>query len=220
MVREAQDRGYIVDVAPNPLRGLASDAAYLSSYLAALPAGPVVLVGHSYGGAVITNAATSAPNVKALVYIDAFAPDTGETVLQLANAQPGSMLAGDPATVFNAVPYPGAPAGDVDLYVKPDVFLRAFANDLPHRLGAVLSVSQRPLTLSAGGEPSGTPAWKTLPSWYLVGTLDNVIPPAEQRIMAARAGSRTVEVAAGHLSMLSRPNDVTRLIVQAANSIG
>ncbi len=170
--------------------------------------------------AVITNAAGSAPDVKALVYVDGFAPDEGESVLQLAAAQPGSMLNADPATVFNAVPYPGAPAGDVDLYVKPELFPEAFANDLPPRVGAVLAASQRPLTLGAAASPSGPPAWKSLPSWYLVGTEDNVIPPAEQRIMAARAGAHTVEVAASHLSMLSRPREVTRLIVDAARSAG
>ena len=106
----------------------------------------------------------------------------------------------------------------MDLYVKPELFPEAFANDLPPRVGAVLAASRRPL--GAAASPSGPPAWKSLPSWYLVGTEDNVIPPAEQRIMAARAGAHTVEVAASHLSMLSRPREVTRLIVDAARSAG
>jgi pimeloyl-ACP methyl ester carboxylesterase len=114
VVRNLQRDGYTVTVPPNPLRGLSSDAAYLAGYLDTIP-GPIVLVGHSYGGAVITNAATADPDVKALVYVNAFAPDEGETVVQLATAQPGSAIGGDPATVFDTVPIPGAP-GDVDLY--------------------------------------------------------------------------------------------------------
>jgi pimeloyl-ACP methyl ester carboxylesterase len=134
--------------------------------------GPVVLVGHSYGGAVITNAATTTPNVKALVYVDAFVPDQGETLLQLALAQPGSALGGNPATVFNSVPHPGAPADDVDLYVKQSLFPSAFANDLAPRKVAELAATQRPVTFSALTAPSGPPAWKTIPSRYLVGTID------------------------------------------------
>jgi pimeloyl-ACP methyl ester carboxylesterase len=215
VVERLQARGYTVDVPPNPLRGVAADAAEISGFLATVR-GPVVLVGHSYGGAVITNAATSSPNVKALVYVDAFVPDQGETVLQLVAAQPGSRLNGDPTKVFNAVPFPGAPPGEVELYVKPELFPKAFANDLPPRLGAVLAASQRPPTSSAGSEPSGPPAWKTIPSWDFVGTRDNVIPATEQRMMARRAHAHTVEVAASHLSMLSRPREVTSLIVAAA----
>jgi pimeloyl-ACP methyl ester carboxylesterase len=215
-----QRQGYQVLAPPNPLRSLSGDAAYLSAFVQQRTSGSVVLVGHSYGGAVITNAATSDPDVQALVYIDAFAPADGESVLFLASELPGSALAADPATVFDPVAYPGAPAGDVDLYVKSTVFPDAFANDLPAKRGAVLAASQRPLTVSAAAEPSGPPAWETLPSWYLVGTRDNVLPPAQQRAMAERAGSTTVAVKAGHLSMLSRPGAVTDLIVAAARSLG
>jgi pimeloyl-ACP methyl ester carboxylesterase len=215
VVRRLQRDGFTVRVPPNPLRGLATDAATVSSFVNTIQ-GPVVLVGHSYGGAVITNAATSTPNVKALVFINAFAPDQGETLLHLVAAQPGSALGGDPTQVFDFVPYPGAPQGDVDLYVKADVFAGAFANDLPVKTGAVLAATQRPLAFSAAGAPSGAPAWKTIPSWYLVGTADNVISPAEQRFMAARANAHTVEVKASHLSMISRPTAVTKLILQAA----
>ncbi len=218
VVQRLQREGYTVDVPPNPLRGVASDSAYLAAFLKTVT-GPIVLVGHSYGGAVITNAATGDPDVKALVYINAFVPDQGESVLQLASAQPGSDLGGDPTKVFNLVQYPGAPAGDFDLYVKPSLFPDAFANDLPDKLGAVLAAGQRPLTLSAAAEPSGAPAWKTIPSWYLVGTADHVIPPAEQRFMATRAHAHTVEVKASHLSMVSRPGDVTKLILEAAQSV-
>lgn len=214
VVERLQHRGYTVRVPPNPLRGLSSDSAYLASYLGAI-AGPIVLVGHSYGGAVITNAATGDSDVKALVYIDGFAPDHGETVVQLATARPGSAIGGDPAKVFDTVPIPGAP-GDIDLYVKPSVFPNAFANDLPARTAAVLAAVQRPVAFSALVAPSGDPAWKTIPSWYLVGTADNVIPPAEQRVMAERAHAHTMEVRASHLAMVSRPAAVTRLIRKAA----
>jgi pimeloyl-ACP methyl ester carboxylesterase len=219
VVRRLQRHGYRVDVPANPLRGLTSDAAYLASYLQTL-SGPVVLVGHSYGGAVITNAATGDPDIEALVYIDGFAPDEGETVVQLTTARPGSAIGGDPATVFDAVPIPGAPAGDVDLYVKKSVFRAAFANDLRRRTSRVLAAVQRPLALSALVTPSGVPAWKTIPSWYFVGTADNVIPPTEQRFMAARANAKTVAVRTSHLPMVSRPGAVTRLIRRAAKAVG
>jgi pimeloyl-ACP methyl ester carboxylesterase len=214
VIRRLQRRGYTVAAPPNPLRGLAADSAYLGAFLHTI-SGPVVLVGHSYGGAVITNAAADAPNVKALVYVSAFAPDEGESLLQLVSAQPGSALA--PAA-FDTVPIPGG-GGDVDLYVKPSVFPQAFANDLPEWKAAVLAATQRPLAASAAAEPSGPPAWKTIPSWYLVASDDHVLPAAEQRFMAARAHARTVEIAASHLSMISRPRDVTRLIEAAAASV-
>jgi pimeloyl-ACP methyl ester carboxylesterase len=217
VVRRLQHRGYSVDVPPDPLRGLQNDADYLRAYLGTV-SGPVVLVGHSYGGAVITNAATGNANIKALVYIDAFLPDEGESVVQLATARPGSAIGGDPTHVFDFAPYPGAPAGDVDLYIKRTLFAHAFANDLPPRTAAVLAATQRPVTGSAVGAPSGPPAWKTIPSWYLLGTADNVIPPAQQRFMANRAHAQIVEVNASHLPMISRPRRVTRLIVAAARS--
>lgn len=210
-----QAAGYTVDVEANPLRGLLSDAAYLDAYLSTIDS-PVVLVGHSYGGAVITNAATSAPNVKALVYIDAFAPDKGETVVGLATAKPGSAIGGDPKTVFDSAPYPGAPEGDVDLYVKQKLFTTAFANGLPAAEAWALAAAQRPVAFSALTTPSGKPAWKTIPSWYFVGTLDNVLPPAEQQFMAQRAHSTIVAARAPHMAMVSRPAAVARLILAAA----
>jgi len=217
VTQRLQKRGYSVYAPPNPLRGLHEDAAYIADFVNSIP-GPVVLVGHSYGGAVITNAATSTPNVEALVYVDAFAPAEHENVFDLAAQQPGSLIIGDPTTIFDFVPYPGAPTGDVDLYIKQSVFVQAFGNDLPAKTALALAAGQRPLSFLGAQEPSGPPAWATIPSWYLVGTLDNVIPPAEQRIMAARAGAHTVEVAAGHLSMLSQSGAVTKLIVQAAQA--
>jgi len=208
--------GYPVRVPPNPLRSLAGDAGTVAGFLSTLR-GPIVLVGHSYGGAVITNAATGDLDVKALVYVNAFAPDEGETVLPLAG--PDSALAVDPTTVFDFVPYPGAPAGDIDLYLKPNVFRTSFANGVPTPTASVLYATQRPVTLSAGNQPTGVPAWKTIPSWYLVGTDDKVIPPDRQRAMAERAEAVTVEVDAGHLSMVSRPDAVTGLIKSAARNV-
>src|SRR4051794_18315780 len=217
VTQRLQKRGYTVYAPPNPLRGLHEDAAYIADFVNSIP-GPVVLVGHSYGGAVITNAATSTPNVQALVYVDAFLPAEGEDVFTLVAEQPGSMVVGDPAAIFDLRPYPGAPAGDVDVYIKQSLFPTAFANDLPAKTGLALAAGQRPLSFLGGQEPSGPPAWATIPSWAFVGTLDNAIPPAEQRIMAARAGAHTVEVAASHLSMLSQSGAVAKLIEQAARA--
>ena len=217
VIGRLQRHGYTVDAPPNPLRDLTTDAAYISAYLQTIP-GPIVLVGHSYGGAVITNAATGNPSVKALVYINAFAPDQGETVAALNAQVPGSAIAGDPTAIFNFVPYPGAANGDVDLYVKPAVFRTAFANDLSASRAAVLAAAQHPVTFSALNTASGVPAWKTIPSWYLRGTLDQVIPPAEQLFMAQRAHAHIVSVPASHMSMVSHPGAVATLILAAATS--
>ena len=214
VVERLQHDGYPVRVPPNPLRSLPGDSATIASFLATI-AGPIVLVGHSYGGAVITNAATGNANVKALVYVDAFAPEQGETVLPLSGS--GSALAVDPTTVFDFVPYPGAPAGDIDLYLKQNLFLHSFANGVPTRTAQLLYAAQRPLALSAGNEPSGAPAWKTIPSWYVLGTADNIITPSQQLFMAHRAKSTIVRVNAGHLSMVSHPDDVADVITRAAH---
>src|SRR6059036_4014040 len=215
-----QVQGYTVYVPPNPLRGLASDSAYIASFLQSIT-GPIILVGHSYGGAVITNAATGNPNVKALVYVDAFAPDEGESLASLSSVPPPpgqspSCLAGDPTKVLNFVPLTG---GDVDLYVKPSLFPSCFANDLPPNEGAVLASTQRPFALSALPQPSGVPAWKTIPSFYLVGTIDNVIPPFAQLFMAQRANATIVQVRGSHLVMISHPEAVVDLINQAAGTV-
>jgi pimeloyl-ACP methyl ester carboxylesterase len=217
-----QRSGFTVYAPPNPLRGLPQDSAYLHQFLtqnAALHGQPIVLVGHSYGGAVITNAAVGVPAVRALVYVDAFIPDQGDTIGFLAAQTPGSCL-GDPAADFNPVPYPGAPAGDVDLYIKPNLVPGCFATGLPASQAAVIAATQRPLTASAFAEPSGPPAWKTIPSWAVIGTADQVIPPAELTLMAKRAGARITDVNAGHLSLISEPSVVTRVILQAVHAAG
>jgi len=211
-----QAAGYTVDAPPNPLRGLSYDASYLADFLSTI-SGPVVLVGHSYGGMVITNAATGNPNVKALVFDDAYIPAATDTLLGLTSAEPGSCLAVSPAP-FNVVPYPGAPSGDVDLYVKQSVFPGCFANGLPAAKASVLAATQRPLAASALTEPSGTPAWKSIPSWAVIGTADHVIPLAEQLNMARNAGAHVTEINAPHLSMISDPGAVATVIIRAAQA--
>jgi pimeloyl-ACP methyl ester carboxylesterase len=220
VIQRLQHDGYTVYAPPDPLQGLAYDTATLKDFLSTIP-GPIVLVGHSYGGMVITNAATGNKNVKALVYDDAFIPAQGDTAGSLSGARPGSCLAvANPATVFNFAPFPGAPNGVFDAYVKPSVFPGCFANGLPASEGAVLAATQRPLATSVLTDKSGVPAWTTIPSWAIVGTADHVIPPAEQLFMAKRAGAHITEVHAPHLSMISNPEVVTETIIAAAQATG
>lgn len=214
-----QNRGYHVLVPANPLRSLSGDSAYLAAFLQQATSGPVVLVGHSYGGAVITNAALADPDVQALVYVDAFAPAEGEAVGQIVGASTSALNVPDPTTVFNAVAYPGAVNGDFDTYLKEETFNKYFAQDVPPAIRAVLAAGQRPSAFMTNLEPSGPPAWATLPSWYVVGTRDLVIPADTQRAQAERAGSHITEVDAGHLAMISRPLSVAKVIEQAAHAV-
>ena len=216
VIRLLQEDGFTVAAPPNPLRGVGYDSTYLADFLSTI-SGPVVLVGHSYGGFVTTNAATGNANVKALVYVDAFIPDQGDTLLSLLNNS-GSCLGGPPADTFNFAPYPGAPTGDVDTYIKPSVVPGCFATGLPPSQAAVIAATQRPLAASTLQEPSGPPAWKTIPSWAVIGTADRVIPPALLTSMAQRAGAHITHVNAGHLSMISDPCAVARVIEQAAQA--
>jgi pimeloyl-ACP methyl ester carboxylesterase len=211
VARRLQDQGYTVIAPANPLRGVQYDSAYLSSVLATIT-GPIVLVGHSYGGVLITNAATGNPNVKALVYVAAFAPDLGETVGQILAMNPGSQAA-PPNLTFR--PYPGG----VDTYITPSAFHSVFCADLPATTAAVMAATQRPIDAAALGEPSGAPAWKTIPSWYLVASNDQAIPPATERFMAKRAGATTVEIPSSHVAMISHPGVVTDLILDAAHAV-
>ena len=218
-VKLLQARGYTVDVAPNPLRGVTSDSAYLASYLATI-AGPIVLVGHSYGGFIITNAATGNSNIKGLVYVDAFAPDLGESITDLTKNS-GSALEPaltDPTSVLTLRPFPGAPTGVVDAYVKTQLFVTSFAGDLPRSEAAALAAQQSPLATNALGEPSQEPAWKTIPSWALIGTADEVIPQAGQEAMAHRAGAHITTVNGSHLSLISHPRETVDVIVAAARA--
>jgi len=222
VIQRLQHDGYTVYAPPNPLRGLAgpsSDSVYLHDFLTENPAlagKRIVLVGHSYGGAVITNAAVGDREVKALVFVDAFIPDQGETIGGLLASMPGSCLGGNPTDIFNLVPYPGGPPGDVDTYIKPSLVPGCFASGLPASEAALIAVTQRPLAASTLSEPSGTPAWKTVPSWAVIGTADKVIPPALLLFMAKRANAHITKVNAGHLSMIADPGAVTRVIIKAA----
>lgn len=211
-IKSLQDAGFPVIAPANPLRDLTADSAYVSSVVASIP-GPVILVGHSYGGEVVTNAARGRANVKALVYVAAFAPDQGETALDLAGKFPGSKL--PESLLVRTYPQPGAADGH-DGYIDPAKFHDVFAQDLPRKTTQVMAAAQRPGSLEGLSSGSGAPAWKTLPSWYVIPTADNVIPPAVQRFMAERAGSRTVEVkGASHVVMMSRPEVVVRQIKAA-----
>lgn len=210
VIHQLVDRGYRVVAPPNPLRGVGSDAEYLRTYLETSVPGPVVLVGHSYGGAVMSMAAEGDPDVRALVYVDAFAPAEGESILHILDPQ-GQL---DPSTLFDFVPL-SAEEGDVDLYLKPDVFPVAFANGIGPRRQTVLAATQRPIRLHALAEPAGSPAWDDVDSYYVLGTEDHIIPRELQRQMAVRAGSDIVRVKAGHLSMISDPTVVAATIIRA-----
>ncbi|MET8945648.1 alpha/beta hydrolase [Streptomyces sp. NPDC004542] len=214
VTRDLQAQGYQVLAPPTPLRGLPEDSDYLSAFLRDRTTGPVVLVGHSYGGAVITNAAKSDKDVEALVYINAFVPDEGDSVLGLLD--PNHQL--DPADLFEFVRYPGAPEGDYDLYLKQSVFPDAIANGIPARDAAEMAAAQRPVTLSALTDESDAPAWKSVPSFYLLGTQDHIVPVTLQRAMAENAGAKITEVKAGHLPMITNPHVVEKLITEADRS--
>ncbi|MDT4922447.1 MAG: hypothetical protein QOG01_160 [Pseudonocardiales bacterium] len=208
--------GYPAIAPANPLRGLSSDADYIRSVLQSI-SGPIVLVGHSYGGAVISNAARGVPNVKALVYIAAFAPDTGESLQALVTKNPGTMITPD-ALDTRQYPLPGGGEG-TDLYIKRDAFHDAFAGDLPTSVTNLMWAEQRPFSVAAFTEPSGEPAWRTVPSWYLVATQDHAIPPATQWFMAHRAHAHIATVKASHVPMISHPAVTTDLILQAASTV-
>jgi pimeloyl-ACP methyl ester carboxylesterase len=214
-----QEENFTVLAPTNLLRRVAVDAPYIASFLAQRTSGPVVLVGHSYGGFVITNAATGGGDVKALVYVDAFAPDEGETVFQILGGSGSALDVPDPTTVLDLAGYPGAPEGDAEAFLKPETVHQSFAQDLSETDRWLIAAGQRPITLSANTTPSVSAAWKTIPSWTVVGTQDRVIPPDTQRRMAERAGATITEVAGSHVSMVSKPQASIDAILAAAASI-
>jgi pimeloyl-ACP methyl ester carboxylesterase len=210
-------QGYDARAIANPLRDLTTDAESVADFLRTI-SGPIVLVGHSYGGSVITNAAERNPNVKALVYVDAAAPDVGETTGSLSGAE--SVLTVTPKNeLFDTLPYPGAPQGEMDIYLKQDIFLQYFGSDLPPQQATQLWATQRPASSSAFDTPSRYAAWKTIPSWYFISSDDQIITPASEQAMAARAGSHvTVFDGGSHLTLVSHPDAVTAVIQQAIDS--
>nr|WP_221379020.1 alpha/beta hydrolase [Actinoplanes polyasparticus] len=196
--------GYPVKAIANPLQGLTSDTAYAKSYLATI-AGPKVLVGHSYGGAVITNAAASVPDVKSLVYIAGFIPAKGETIGELAaRSTPPLPL------VTTQVP------DGAEVIIDPAQFRTAFAGDLDKTTATNLATAQRPANTKAVTDPSAVESFRTIPSYALLTRQDKAINPDLQRFMDTRAGARVTEVDASHAVMLSRPDAVTKIIEQAA----
>ena len=216
VIKRLQDRGFTVVAPPNTLRGPSQDAPYLASYLQTIP-GPIVLVAHSYGGFVTTNAATGNANVKALVYIDAFVPDENETAFDLVGGTSSCVLADG---AFNQVPI----AGGVDLYLRWEAnppyagFRECFANGVDEETARLLAATQRPASAAQFTDPSGAPAWKTIPSWALLGTQDHVIPPTLQQTMYERAGAHVSRVKTGHLSLITRPGAVVRVILSAVEA--
>lgn len=213
VIRILTDRGYPVVAVANPLRGLKSDADQVSAVLKSIKE-PVVLVGHSYGGAVISNTASDSHNVRALVYVGAFAPDTGETAFELAAKFPGSTL-GDalaPPVLLTG--------GGVDLYIRADRFRDQFASDVPAKYATLMAATQRPITEGALKESSAEPRWKSVPSWFVYGDRDKNIPAAALAFMAERAKSRDTVVIPGgsHAVMVAHPRDVAKVIERAAQA--
>jgi len=197
---------------PNPLRGLTGgDGEYLKGVIKEVD-GPVLLVGHSYGGAIISVASPSTPNVKALVYVDAFAPDEGESCLSILPSSPAP-----PPDLFTPVPF--AAGGDADLYFTPKYYGAVFASDVPAAVSSLMAVTQRPLTGSALNEKApAAEGWKTIPSWYVVGDADLVIPPAVQLMMAQRAKAHISHVNGSHPSMIQHPEATVAAIMAAITS--
>jgi pimeloyl-ACP methyl ester carboxylesterase len=216
VVTQLQDRGFPVIAPANPLRDLASDSAYVSSVLDTIT-GPVVLVGHSYGGAVITNAAVGHTNVKALVFIAGWALDQGDSIASLITKFPGSLI-GPSTTIGRPYPLPDGSQG-TDLYLTRQGVATAFAADASPKVQNQIFAEQRPFSVDAFNSQSGPPAWKTTPSWYLVTTEDKAIPPATQMFMAQRAGSQIREVRSSHVAMYTHPQNVVDIILEAATSV-
>jgi pimeloyl-ACP methyl ester carboxylesterase len=216
VIERLQHQGYSVIAPAVPLRGLAADSAYLASVVNQLD-GPVLLVGHSYAGALITNAASDAAHVVGLVFVAAFAPDTDERLGDVAATSKDSLLG--TAQVQRA--YPTGPGGETapEFLVVPARFREVFAADLPAEQAAVLAATQRPVAAAAFSDVSGPPAWKALPSWAVVATADKAAGSDVVRSMAQRAGAEIVEVDASHVVMVSQPQAVTELILKALHAV-
>ena len=209
--------GVAVQAAVNPLRGIAGDSAYVASAISQID-GPVLAVGHSYGGAIITNAASVAKNVVGLVYVAAFAPDEGEKLGEVEGTSRDSALG--PALLPRQFPTGSGGETAVELYVDPAKFHEVFAADLPAEQAGVLGASQRPVAASAFDEPSGVPAWKTLPAWAVVATGDKAAGADVILSMAQRANADILELEGSHLIMVSQPQAVADVILKALKAVG
>src|SRR5215216_5462466 len=201
---------------PNPLRGISVDTAYIASYLDQIP-GPVLAVGHSYGGAVITNAATNANNVVGLVYVAAFAPDEDEPVAAIASHSKDSVVS--PTLIPLQYPTGEGQETAVEFTIDPEKFHEVFAADLSVEQSALMAATQRPLSELAFSEPTGVPAWKKLPSWAVVSSGDKVVGTDAVRFMAERAGATITEVEGSHVIMISQPQVVAETIMTALAAV-
>jgi pimeloyl-ACP methyl ester carboxylesterase len=214
VIERLEAKGVPVTAPANPLRGVISDSAYIASYIDQTP-GPVVAVGHSYGGAVITNAAAQAKNVVGLVYVAAFAPDEGERL--------GEVEAGSKDSVLNSalVPlqYPNGGGTATEFAIDPAKLHDAFAGDLPPEQAALIAATQRPVAEAAFSDQSGPPAWKNLPSWAVVATGDKAAGADVVRSMAKRAGAKITEVEGSHVIMISQPQIVADVILEAVAAV-
>jgi pimeloyl-ACP methyl ester carboxylesterase len=208
--------GVAVQAPVNPLRGLLSDSQYVASVISQID-GPVLAVGHSYGGAVITNAATGAKNVVGLVFVAAFAPDENETLGEVEGTSRDSALA--PALLPKQFPVGSGSETATELYVQPAQFHEVFARDLPEAQAAVLGASQRPVAASAFEEKTGVPAWKTLPSWAVVATGDKAAGADVILSMAKRANADILELDGSHVIMISQPREVADVILKALKAV-
>jgi pimeloyl-ACP methyl ester carboxylesterase len=216
VIKRLQAKSVQVTAPANPLRGLAADSAYIAVVFDETP-GPVVAVGHSYGGAVITNAAKQAKNVVGLVYVAAFATEEGERLGEATAASKDAVL----GSALVPLHYPAADGGEpaVEFAIDPAKFHDAFAADLPDEEAAVMAATQRPIAELGFSDPSGAPAWKDLPCWAVVATADKAAGTDVTRSMATRAGAKITEVDASHVVMVSQPQAVTDVIMEAVAAV-
>lgn len=216
VIDELRAHGYSAIAPANPLRGIANDAAAIRAVAATVP-GPVLLVGHSYGGAVITQAAAGLDNVVGLVYLAAFAPAAGESVASVQEPFPPPML----ASTVRPTPYDAIGAvGGPELFIEPSQFRETFAADVPEDLAAQMAVAQRPLAAAAVAETLTATAWSERPTWYLVSAADHAISPDAQRFMAQRMGATVEEIDGSHAAFVAQPSRAAGLIVRAAEAAG